>query len=385
MGVRQTPSRFTILTDSFLFERFWYRLAQKRSKIWQPTMPHSNRIASLDGFRALAIAMVTLAHLYPKADALGAPGVDVFFVISGFLITHLLIREREANGSFSIKNFYIRRARRIFPAYALFLLVATALISLKLMDANRAQLLEAATYTYSVVPHTAKSAIGQVWSLCVEEHFYLLWPLTLLLLGFARSRYALIAVIIVTVPLRFLLRNTTLDIGYSTPTRLDVIAVGCLAAYAWNSQRLRHLVKRTMSYRVLWSAIGLWLLSHFVLSHSGKFALCVASAFEAVCIAVIMFHCIQRKTTLLNWKPIVFVGVLSYSIYLAQTLLFVKGIHGNLLLQLLAISCYALFSYYLVEAPVLNYFKDKNRTVIPAPALSADSSGQPPVQELTLS
>lgn len=335
--------------------------ANSHAKLVVLGMHSSNRIPSLDGFRAFAIAMVTIAHMFTRVRFLGSPGVDLFFVISGFLITHLLIKEQQRNGKISFSGFYLRRARRILPAYISFLCIAALLASWHLLVADRTTLIEAVTYTYSLVPHHASNGIGQVWSLCVEEHFYLLWPLCLALLGFRRSRYALVAVVLLSIPLRFFfLHHPVLDMDYSTPTRLDVIAVGCMAAYAWNSPRFWPLIQGTSRYRVLVTATGLWLLSHFVLSNSGKYSLCISHWFEAACFVLVMFHCILRPPAVLNCRPVVYLGLLSYSIYLGQFLLNVKQIHGHAIIALTAIFFYGLLSFNLIEAPVLNYFRERS-------------------------
>jgi peptidoglycan/LPS O-acetylase OafA/YrhL len=138
------------------------------------------RIQSLDGLRAVAIIMVITSHYLPQflsaspahyVKMLGAPGVDVFFVISGFLITTLMLREWDKTGRVSLTGFYLRRSLRILPAYFFFLLFVFIFVSLgKLPFDNRAwgYLL---TYTYNFSHNLRFDSIGQIWSLCVEEHF----------------------------------------------------------------------------------------------------------------------------------------------------------------------------------------------------------------------
>lgn len=152
------------------------------------------RIPSLDGIRAISILMVCYGHLsgtrnFPVSiTAYGRwcgdvahLGVLVFFVISGFLITTLLMSERETTGAISLKRFYLRRIVRIFPAFYAFILVmaiATLSGAVHLTGRDFAYVL---TYTVNVEPNRALQ-IGHLWSLSIEEQFYLLWPLTLLAL-----------------------------------------------------------------------------------------------------------------------------------------------------------------------------------------------------------
>jgi peptidoglycan/LPS O-acetylase OafA/YrhL len=100
-------------------------------------------------------------------NAWGGHGVDVFFVISGFLITHLLLQERKRSGTVTLLRFYRRRAERILPAYCFFLLVVVALLYAGVATVDRHGFIEAITYTYNLFPHSPKHALGLVWSLCV--------------------------------------------------------------------------------------------------------------------------------------------------------------------------------------------------------------------------
>src|SRR6185503_4239118 len=150
------------------------------------------RIASLDGLRGISILMVLFGHLtgtrnfLPRefgriTGDLGNLGVRVFFIISGYLITSLLFHEIEKRGRVDLKGFYIRRVFRIFPAFYAYLAVIGAAAALGLVHLGRWDAVAAATYTVNYVPDRAW-VVGHIWSLSVEEQFYLLWPATLLLL-----------------------------------------------------------------------------------------------------------------------------------------------------------------------------------------------------------
>ncbi|MGA7539821.1 MAG: acyltransferase, partial [Steroidobacteraceae bacterium] len=177
----------------------------------------SRRISSLDGLRALSITAVLFGHLagtrgaYTFAKGSGIPedfaglGVTVFFVISGFLITTLLLDEERRNGAVSLSNFYARRAVRIVPPFLAFVAAMTAAYSLRWVDFTRLDFATAITWTMNYNPHPAW-VFGHLWSLSVEEQFYLLWPLTIALLGFKRGRHVAIGMFLAAPVVRAAMR-----------------------------------------------------------------------------------------------------------------------------------------------------------------------------------
>lgn len=162
------------------------------------------RIAGLDALRALAVVLVVAHHVWPSALPGGFIGVDVFFVLSGFLITTILVRERTASGRISLRRFWIHRARRLVPALAVVVTVSVAAVAAAqavapaggddvggapwsdLLVGVGAQMSAAATFTsnwlsvavgQSYATAGAPALLGNLWSLAVEEQFYVLWPL----------------------------------------------------------------------------------------------------------------------------------------------------------------------------------------------------------------
>jgi len=141
----------------------------------------------------VSIALVVLGHLcgtsgfalpgsFANTLALGELGVGVFFVISGFLITKLLLEEAEGTGRISLLRFYLRRTFRIFPPYYAFILVLIVLDAARWITLSSGDLVHTLTYTANY--HAGRSwNVGHAWSLSVEEQFYLLWPAVLLVLG----------------------------------------------------------------------------------------------------------------------------------------------------------------------------------------------------------
>jgi peptidoglycan/LPS O-acetylase OafA/YrhL len=160
-----------------------------------PVSHRSQRIPSLDGIRALSIAMVVAWHLSSSGSApwlgqlwridSGNLGVRIFFVISGYLITSLLLAEHARTGTVSLRRFYFRRACRIMPAFYVFLGAMALAAALHLVPMSHAALLRAATYSSNYLG--TGWTLGHSWSLAVEEQFYLLWPSLIVLLGVRRS------------------------------------------------------------------------------------------------------------------------------------------------------------------------------------------------------
>ena len=176
-----------------------------------PSSPHLPRYAGLDGLRAIAVGLVLIYHLFPGLGLRsGLVGVDVFFVVSGFLITSLMLRPTRHPLRHRLLDFWRRRARRLLPALAVMLTVCATvawLIGGDVLVGIGRQLLGASTFSYNWVAlaggsdyfaATEPELFRNVWSLAVEEQFYLLWPLLLpLLLAVLRVRWALVAFAVV--------------------------------------------------------------------------------------------------------------------------------------------------------------------------------------------
>ena len=176
-----------------------------------PSSPHLPRYAGLDGLRAIAVGLVLIYHLFPGLGLRsGLVGVDVFFVVSGFLITSLMLRPTRHPLRHRLLDFWRRRARRLLPALAVMLTVCASvawMIGGDVLVGIGRQLLGASTFSYNWVAlaggsdyfaATEPELFRNVWSLAVEEQFYLLWPLLLpLLLVVLRMRWALVAFAVV--------------------------------------------------------------------------------------------------------------------------------------------------------------------------------------------
>jgi peptidoglycan/LPS O-acetylase OafA/YrhL len=332
-----------------------------------------SRIPSLDGLRAVSITMVVLSHLagtrnflIPVAfswPVIGSIGVTVFFVISGFLISGLLFDEQRRNGRIDVFHFYIRRAFRIFPAYyVLIIAVAVAGVTGQI-QLQPGDLTAALSYTMNYHPKPAWY-LGHTWSLAVEEQFYLIWPATLFVLGRRRGLIGAGAFLIAAPIIRLALWQfsgsayTKSIFCSSFETTADAIAVGCLLAGSRDWLWGKPLYRRWLSSR--WFAIvPMVMLTMFSFHRHPRIYSCSYSV-AIVCIALIIDRCTRLPSgavgRVLNSRPLVLIGVMSYSIYLWQQPFLNRhsdavwaSFPANLLLAL----AFALISYQLIEKPWL--------------------------------
>ena len=343
----------------------------------------SGRIPSLDGARALAIVGVLLAHVcatsgFPASRALrryltqGAIGVEVFFVISGFLITVLMLREIARFNRLALLSFYRRRVLRIVPAYVTLLLVVALLTVAGVATVKWPDWIAALTYTVNFL-HRPAWEVGHAWSLSIEEHFYVLWPLVILGGEKFATRMCL-AMLGVCVAARWVVLlefpGCSQMAELCTFTRLDSIAIGCLLAlFAWDDGWRTRLDLFTSRSTVQLLAAAALVVSVAMSMRSAKWAVGVAYTINAIAIAVLLWSMVRRPASrfgkALNHRWVATVGVGSYSLYLWQQL-FLNPSRANWICrwpQNLVLACAAATaSYWIVERPFLR-LKDSSRHV----------------------
>lgn len=332
----------------------------------------SERIASLDGLRAISILLVIVGHLFGRSGAIADErarifsktahfGVEVFFVISGFLITTLLLNERTRSGTTDLLAFYMRRSLRIIPPFLVFMVAIVVASQLGWIHTTRADVVHALTYTtnYQFDPSWP---LGHLWSLSVEEQFYLLWPLLFLRLSYRGAIIAALAMFaaapLVRAVMHLLIHHDTYRDLPIFPAVADAIAAGCLVALlrpwllAWSTY-----LRFTNSPALLWLLLPTVVVNMFdgyTLVNLFGGPLVLAS------VAVLMEACTRKHTgpagRLLNSRPLVFVGLISYSLYLWQQPFMNPRGHAAInvfpLNVALAVAC-ALLSYFVVERPLM--------------------------------
>lgn len=328
------------------------------------------RIHSLDGLRAVSILIVIFGHavgtvgfpsIFDPLHSLGNYGVRFFFVISGFLITHLLLLELAQKNAINIRGFFYRRMLRIFPAYYAYLIIGVLLAHYYMVDMQPGDLLHAATYTMNY--HEERGwHLNHTWSLAVEEQFYLIWPFALLFLGKIKA-YKTLVVLVLLIPLVRAFMWYGLEVSPSAMTRqfqavADSLSMGCLLAFIVHKpDLLKHIVG--MGRSRLWACALTCLVSSagcYVIEPSWFYIIGQSLANLGAVLVVLL--CLTRTEgflfRILNCRVSCFIGALSYSLYLWQEpFLNSYEIHTlqsfpvNVFLMFIA----ALLSYYLIEQP----------------------------------
>jgi len=275
-------------------------------------------VPALDGLRGIAILLVLVHHAYGGWDA-GSVGVDIFFVLSGYLITTILLKDMDRHGKISLMDFYVRRLFRLYPALLVVILAVAALTPL--VGSNWQAILAAGTYTTNVGTvflHLDLGPLKHTWSLAQEEQFYLVWPLFLILASRVRlSRKAqfLLTVLAAAVCLGMFVLATGAGTATLNPVaRMGGIAAGCAAALAVHSGFIR--------------TVATWLMWAGAVVGVGSIALNSAGLLPAAILApLVIIGCLPLVTGLmtgrgpalasaLSFAPLVYVGVISYSLYL---------------------------------------------------------------------
>lgn len=352
-------------------------------------MSSTRGIPSLDGLRAISVALVITAHLFgpmhlfrdfrgSEMTLLGQHGVDVFFVISGFLITYLLLKELDAAGDISLKRFYLRRFFRIFPAFYAFLGVLGLLWIAKLLPISGNNYLYAATYTYNYCRQTGYWLLGHCWSLSLEEQFYLLWPPCLLLLGRKRSLYLAIAIIVFSPASRFisyfLLPAFRESEGIMLHTRLDTIMFGCLLALLYDHREFNRVVERWVRPSlVACCAFFFLVVSPFAEAQfKARYAWTLGYSLRAVCASVILIYVVRNPASFsgrfLNMAVMRHIGVISYGLYLWQQLFTGPRAFWFPLNLVLVLAC-AEVSFLLIERPAFRLRDSIEKRLRAAPKL----------------
>jgi peptidoglycan/LPS O-acetylase OafA/YrhL len=334
-------------------------------------------IPGLNGLRALSVLIVIVAHMGFEHIVPGGFGVTVFFFISGFLITRLLLAETEANGKLQLGRFYMRRIVRLYPAL-LFMMYITVCLYILLGYGHPSVMEVAAGVGYFTNVFQVLSRIGgelpfmpwtHLWSLAVEEHFYLVFPLLVVAFGknWRGLSLALSAVIGAALLWRLYIEfGTNLpseDYNYMmSDARLDSLAWGCLLStllHASGSARnFKHLIGFIPTVVAL---IGLAL--SFVLRDE-NFRYTLRFTLQGAAIFTLMLNLYYWKFlsfafAILDWKPLAWVGTISYALYLWHVPLldlFVRGFGDSLSVRVAAVAvsfAAASFSMHYVEKPFL--------------------------------
>lgn len=356
------------------------------------TGTESSRIPSLDGLRAISIGMVLTAHVAGTVAALeqrplllytignGNRGVSVFFVISGFLITSLLLKEKDRTGKISLSDFYLRRAFRILPPFWAFLVCVAVLWRLGLIQTSWPALGVALTFLRDYIPGDWWT--GHSWSLSVEEQFYLLWPATLVFLGQRKSQWIAFCLIISAPVVRVL--SHLLLTGRLGPIesfmfhmRVDSLMFGSALAMLYKTPAFIKLSGKILKWPGLFVALSFFLFVSGYLNYrfQAYYMYPFGYTLENIAISYMILYFVSKPTSLggrlLNAKAVVHVGLISYSLYLWQQLfltpLWGASIFAKFPINLACAFLLAELSWQIVELPALKARRAFVRASTPPP------------------
>ena len=340
----------------------------------------------LDGLRGIAILSVLFFHAEVPFLKGGFLGVDLFFVLSGFLITSLLISEFDTHGAINLKDFYIRRILRLVPGLVL-LLLAFCLLSLLLLESEQANrnyidALISLTYlsnwarAFSIHP---PDYLGHTWSLSIEEQFYIIWPIVLLgLLRASTQRFYVVLFAVAIAILSWLVRVSLLDSGAAPErlyngldTRADALMAGCAAGAALMSGLLTNKKPRKnietplnvialVSFGVL---CAFFIFSDWQAKFLYQFGFIIIELLTIILIVDVLTNSksIIRKFLEMEW--LVWIGTISYGMYLWHYPIFRVLFELNqswstvLMVGFPVTFAVAASSYYLMEKPLLKLKK----------------------------
>lgn len=341
---------------------------------------HGKTIPSLDGWRAIAVSLVLIGHistgyLYIPAGL----GVTIFFFLSGFLITRLLLNEFSRDNSINIAKFYGRRILRICPPLTLVLVVTYALTSLGIfagvasIKSFLAQFFYFANY-YSLFfgpDNQIPSGTAVFWSLAVEEHFYLVFPGILLIMlrriNLVQISLILLSICALVLAWRYYLTSPpSFDPNrtyYATDTRIDSILFGCILATSWEEINVRWKYFECNAAKITLLGAGCMLLAASLIIRDARFRETVRYSIQGIALMPLFLYSIKsydgRIFSILNLPVIRRIGIYSYSIYLSHEIIFdniSKQLQSRLLAAAATIALSVAFAYF-VEIFIDRYFR----------------------------
>jgi peptidoglycan/LPS O-acetylase OafA/YrhL len=310
---------------------------------------HLRYIRGIDGLRAISVLAVLVYHNYVVGGSSpgwlpgGFYGVEVFFVLSGYLITSLLLDERTRTGTVALKAFWFRRARRLLPALFLMLSVVVLFTLVFLRDNAISELksdvVAAVTYTsnwWQIIANRSyfeqagrPELLKHLWSLAIEEQFYLFWPLVLGValkrLGRDRTPWVMVGVGLLSAAAMALLYTigvSSTNLYYATPTRLSGLLLGSALAFFWTPRRVRGTTgKHARIVLDLGGVLGLYILwwsfrgthDYDAIAFRGGFLIVDIAALLVICAVV---HPRSDMNRILGIPLLVWIGLRSYGIYL---------------------------------------------------------------------
>lgn len=322
-------------------------------------------LPALDGLRGVAVLLVSLLHFHVPFLPGGYLGVDIFFVLSGFLITSLLVQEWGATGGVDLWRFYGRRVLRLMPALWVMLLVLVPLLTAEQLVAGLGY-----TANWVMAEGVQLAYLNHVWSLAIEEQFYLAWPLVLV--GLLRTGVSARVLVAVACGLALAVAlNRVAQVGggahwqrlyYGTDTRVDGLLLGAAGGLVWGWYPLGQRALRVI-HQGAWGGVATIALLIFTLPVEEMTlywcGLTVASLGAVMVVLRVVTLPVVGPWRVLQWRPLVALGRISYGVYLwhhpvayAAAVLGIPWWLGTAVGLPLSVALAAV-SYQVVERPAL--------------------------------
>lgn len=347
--------------------------------------PEKARIRTLDGWRAIAILFVLAdhaTHFTALANHLpgnlGSFGVDVFFVISGYIITARFLEERKRNSTINLGSFYVRRVFRILPLVIAYLSTICLLsLFLKLIYFHPSEIMGALFFFRNYQADARLDTIFTIhfWSLSIEEHFYLLWPAPLLFLGNRRALYLAIASAVFCGFWRIHLtcnpynENARAQLGaamarhvWRTDARFDGLMMGCAAAILLSYPAVRSFILRNFP-----KELPLILAAFLTLNLTATDFWPTSATYVLITLMLASSLVVEEGLAymVLNIPILAWIGTISYSVYIWQELFMVRpdkddlplGALSAFPLNLIAVIAVSALSFYFIERPCTSFGK----------------------------
>jgi peptidoglycan/LPS O-acetylase OafA/YrhL len=345
----------------------------------------AGHIRGFDGLRAISIILVIITHLgiyhdLPEHHFIrvrmwplfsGGTGVNIFFTLSGFLITRLLILEKLRTGSIDLKRFYVRRFIRLTPPFILFMVINIVLVLFGFFKITAFGMLVSFFYLYNFIPTTLYNGhLGHTWSLAVEEQFYLFWPLIMNFLSRKIIYYIAFSLIIISAVVLIFISDIEIP-GTRTGikladafhgSRLFIPAVGPImigSVFALFHERMSILPPK-----LIWCAPILYLFPLWSPISIIEIAPIIQSFGVGLILIWIVVHPQAPFISVLEWSPLAYIGRISYGIYLYHVIFMGMGRGAGLIpvfpWNVLISILFAVVSYEFMERRILR-LKDRFR------------------------
>lgn len=351
-------------------------------------------VPQLDGLRAIAILLVVIVHIANQRFLGGWLGVELFFVLSGFLITSLLTQEHDRAKSIAVGNFYMRRVLRLTPAFWVFLVVAVTweVTHPGATSAYLNYIFYALTFRANLYPHLPPAGVGQLWTLSLEDQFYFVWPMILLISLRRGGRESAMKVAVTGIVLSIAC-GIGLVIGHAwiytiyhcTEVNIQALFIGCVCGLMFTGGQLDRFATSKVLRVATLVGTAILLLSIVLPSWQTNpwFFTGPVALYCLMCAVVIAGIVLQPTELAARWlsKPLmVWVGKLSYSIYLWHLWVFQVLVNHTAAIgapeEILITLALAIGSYYLIEQPfdrLKTRFQGRQRPVVRAELRPSDA------------